>query len=113
MDALLIERAQDKKPVAVTLDNDKVYIGVPLYPLETDERHETISLRLLFSGYRHKEDRSLKIQYSVIDILQKLQDDDVNEPDKITQVEIPLNKVVSVTHFDLDFHNETRMRSLV
>jgi len=89
LDLMLTQAFLDRRMVAVTLVNDKVYIG---FPLETPDetKREYISLGLNYSGYRN-EKRQLIIEYDVAE-------------DVDARVEIPLDKVVSVSHFDLEFY---------
>ena len=90
LDLMLTQAFLDRKMVAVTLVNDKVYIGFPLEPLEVEAEREYISLGLTYSGYRN-EKRQLIIDYDVAENVD-------------ARVEIPLDKVVSVSHFDLEFY---------
>lgn len=90
LDLMLTQAFLDRKMVAVTLVNDKVYIGFPLEPLEVEADREYISLGLNYSGYRN-EKRQLIIDYDVAE-------------DVDARVEIPIDKVVSVSHFDLEFY---------
>ncbi len=90
LELMLTQAFLDGKMVAVTLVNDKVYIGFPLEPLEIEANREYISLGLTYSGHRN-EKRQLIIDYDVAE-------------DVDAHVEIPLDKVVSVSYFDLGFY---------
>ncbi len=92
LDLMLTQAFLDRKMVAVTLVNDKVYIGFPLAPLEVEANREYISLGLNYSGHRD-QNRQLVIDY---DVAQETE----------TRVEIPLDKVVSVSYFDPDFYGK-------
>lgn len=102
LDVFLYKASLEKKQVALTLANNKVYIGflsavdLDLKGLSQEERY--LSLLPSMSGYRHEQTKELKIATEYSSLFQakpgRNQDDFI--------IVIPLSEILTFTHFDID-----------
>ncbi|MES2625263.1 MAG: hypothetical protein V4628_08285 [Pseudomonadota bacterium] len=104
IDALCSEAASELKPISVTLDNKKVYIGLIFDSLEPGN-DANLTLLPLYSGYRDKDtlEMNLTTKYQSVDgLLAKLADVDGESVEEVIiklkefRVVIPRSRIVTV-----------------
>jgi hypothetical protein len=120
IEGLLYWSVVNEKPVAVTMDNRKVYIGYIVETPDPEKETKAISILPLASGYRTKESSKLVITTDYESVYRQAEDDQVDasadgeiveedledeieegEPDPDDFVVIlPVNRVHSLNLFD-------------
>lgn len=110
---LLHEAAREVKPLAVTMQNNKVYIGFVIHPPDPSVDRKMIALLPLVSGYRNSKGR-LRLTTFYLEIYE-LTADSPDEGQERTlphltmedfRIVLPTDKVQSLGLFDLRAYNE-------
>ncbi|EXJ12508.1 MULTISPECIES: hypothetical protein [Nitrincola] len=96
------------KPVAVTLDSNKVYVGMVADSIEPSDGESYLSLLPLYSGHRDKDSQSFKLDRkytSIIDGLLK-QDPSILNSKLDYIIAIPTERIVTMHIFNEDLYQE-------
>lgn len=102
LEKLLYRSIQSILPVSVTLANEKVYIGWPVWTPEP--RGETRDLAVLpaFSGFRDPHTKRLTISTEYLPIYDRIRDGTLDLAADDFQVVIPLDEIRTANLFSLD-----------
>ena len=95
-------------PVAVSLDDSKVYIGCPISgePFGVASRR-WLSLRPMFSGYRdEKKELDLTTDYQVVITGLSVTDGEESVVQGAFDVVVPFDRIVSIHPFDLESYSK-------
>ena len=92
---LLHKAAENEQPVSITLDNNKVYIGLVAAAPNLAPHDTYLAITPIFSGYRVKETLELKFTMDYL----KVYDDQGLNPDEF-RVVIPVASVRMASLFD-------------
>ncbi|WP_290502881.1 hypothetical protein [Alcanivorax sp.] len=96
---LLSHATQQLKPISVTLENRKTYVGYVARTNEPDKETSHITLLPIFSGYRDEETLHLRLtnKYKVV-FSHYLSSDNDTDPEDFYIV-IPVNRIISSNIF--------------
>lgn len=93
------------RPVAVSLENRKVYIGYVADTLEPSEDASYISIIPIRSGYRDKETMQLKLTHKYQSIINALSKGDTDMDERYLIV-IPRNRIMTINIFNDHLYQE-------
>lgn len=100
--------AEEMKPIAITLDTNKVYVGMVADTLEPSDSKSYLSILPIYSGYRDKEKLSFKLDRKYDTLLQGLlnEDEDVLNAKLDYVIAIPIDRIVTLHVFNEDLYQE-------
>lgn len=109
VECLLWEAASRSMPVAVTMENRKVYVGFLTTAVDPSQSRRTLSLLPLRSGYRDVTDGTLKFTTNYY----RLYEDAVGHKDRLPdlvigdfEIVLPMDRMQSINLFDLEAYEE-------
>ena len=105
---LLLECSLNYSPVAVTLDTEKVYVGL-VHELDLESGGiEYVTVIPFLSGYRTSKEKNLTFTTNYYQHYEKMEDEMRSNPDLVEdlmnsfRVTIPFGQIVSLSRFDID-----------
>lgn len=102
------------KPIAITLDTQKVYVGMVSDTIEPSDTESYLSILPLYSGYREKETHLFKLNHKYTSLINGLirQDADVINSSLDYVIAIPLEKIVTLHIFNDNLYQEVSGQSI-
>lgn len=100
--------ASEFKPVAVTLETKKVYVGMVSDTIEPSDQDSYLSILPLYSGYRD-DTQTFKLNYRYTTLIKGLLgegDDEIIDNALDYAVAIPLDRIVTIHAFNEDLYQE-------
>jgi len=102
------------KPVAVTVESGKVYVGLVADTIEPSSDKSYLSILPFYSGYRDKETHSLRLNHKYESLINGLLNED---PDIIASgldyvIVVPKERIITIHIFNDQLYNEVSGHSL-
>lgn len=96
------------KPVAITLETRKVYVGMVADTIEPSENDSYLSILPLYSGYRDREEHQLRLNHRYKTLIDGLIDDDESIINASADyvIAIPIGRIVTIHIFNPDLYQE-------
>ncbi|MBE02073.1 hypothetical protein [uncultured Marinobacter sp.] len=100
--------AEEMKPISVTLDTNKVYVGMVADTLEPSDTNSYLSILPIYSGYRNKDNMSYILNHKYETLINGLlnNDEDIVNAKLDYIVAIPLERIVTIHVFNEELYQE-------
>lgn len=95
------------KPIAVTLDSKKVYVGMVSDTIEPSDQESYLSILPLYSGYRD-DSQAFKLNHKYTTLINALLDDKKNLNGNVLDyaIAIPVERIVTIHIFNENLYRE-------
>ncbi|UZD66728.1 hypothetical protein [Marinobacter sp. AN1] len=100
------------KPVAVTLESKKVYVGIVADTIEPSDQDSYLSILPLYSGYRD-DSQAFKLNHKYVTLIEALlgEGKELSGTTLDYAIAIPLERIVTIHIFNEDLYQEVSGRS--
>lgn len=117
VDRLLFDTILESKPVMISLENGKVYVGFCLTTVNTwANRKTTVALLPMVSGFRDPKTHTLTFTTDYLTFFEALDADQPDGEDPMFsgefEVVLPVERIVSVQRFDLEAYDRFNQEEL-
>lgn len=102
LEKLLYDSQAAAFPVSISLKNEKVYIGWPVYTPDPVHRLQDIRILPAASGFRHHATKELTISTEYGPVYEQIEKGSINMNAKDFEIVIALDEVRSANQFSLD-----------
>lgn len=104
-ESLLQTSQQYLKPLIISLDSGKVYIGVVNQSFFSPVENRSFQILPFYSGFRDKETKEMKITNEYVDFLDAFEKSNGERINDLT-VSLPVRSIMSMSIFNADIYKE-------